>query len=101
MDPKAMSELIAGSRAIALARGGSKGPLAEEQVTMDFAFASLVAIHELNPGDVLTVDNLWARRPGTGDFSAAEDYDRLLGRRILRHVKAGAQLCRADVAGEQ
>lgn len=101
MDPKAMRDLIAGSKAIGLARGGHKGPVAEEQVTIDFAFASLVAVHELRPGDVLTVDNLWARRPGTGDFSAAEDYDRLLGRRILRPVTAGAQLCRADVEGEQ
>jgi N-acetylneuraminate synthase len=44
MDPNALRELIEGSRAIQLARGGSKGPLAEEQATIDFAFATLVAI---------------------------------------------------------
>lgn len=100
MDPAAMSDLIRGAEAIAMARGGDKGPVAEEQVTMDFAFASLVAVKDLQPGDVLSIENLWARRPGTGDFSAANDYTRLLGRKVLRPVKTGAQLARADVEGE-
>lgn len=100
MDPQNMRALIEGSHALFLARGGHKGPVAEEQVTMDFAFASLVAVRDIQPGETLSVDNLWARRPGTGDFSAAEDYERLLGRRILRFVPAGAQLARADVEGE-
>lgn len=98
MDPAALAQLKAGAHAIFEARGGSKGAVQEEQVTIDFAFASLVATKDIQPGEAFTEENLWARRPGTGDF-LAEDYDRLLGTRARTLIKAGAQIRRGDVAG--
>ena len=44
MDPIKLKELIIGSREIAKMRGGEKKPVAAEQPTIDFAFATVVSI---------------------------------------------------------
>ncbi len=97
MDSAALSDLIAGSRAIFKARGGNKGHAPEEEVTMQFAFASVVADADIAPGDTFSEDNLWVRRPGTGDFNAG-DYEKLIGKTAARLIKKGSQLRRGDVA---
>jgi len=96
MDPTALADLIAGSKAIAKARGGEKGHAAEEEVTMRFAFASVVADRDIAAGDRFTEENLWVRRPGTGDFNA-DDYEALIGKIAKKAIKKGAQLSRNDV----
>jgi N-acetylneuraminate synthase len=47
MTPDELSELIEGSKIIHQATKGSKMPVAEEDVTIAFAFASVVATREL------------------------------------------------------
>jgi N-acetylneuraminate synthase len=91
MDPAALSELISGSALIAKMRGGEKEPAEEEQVTMDFAFSSVVLIKDIEGGELLSRDNIWVKRPSGGDFSAA-DYEGLLGLRVCESVKSGSQL---------
>ena len=51
-------------------RGGTKGPVKEEQVTMDFAFATVVTIQPIKAGEPFTQQNLWVKRPGTGAIPA-------------------------------
>ena len=46
-----------------------KGPAKEEQVTMDFAFATVVTIAPVKAGEPFTMQNLWVKRPGTGSDS--------------------------------
>ena len=53
MDPIALQELIYGSAEIALMRGGKKEAAKEEQVTIDFAFATVVTIKPIKKGDKL------------------------------------------------
>lgn len=96
MDGAAMADLIKGSRAIAKARGGRKGAVREEQVTMDFAFASVVADKEILPGHVLTENDIWVKRPGTGDFSA-DDYEKLIGKKVKNRILKGQQLKKNDL----
>jgi N-acetylneuraminate synthase len=91
MDPAALSDLIEGSRKIFKAKGGDKHPVDEEAATIAFAFASVVAIKDIHPGEKLTEDNIWVKRPGGGDFSALE-YDTLLGRRAAVAISKGRQL---------
>ena len=93
MDPADLASLIEGAGQIHQALGGSKGPLPEEQVTMDFAFATVVTIAPIAAGSELSHDNLWVKRPGTGEFSAAE-YTGLLGRRVSVDLPAGVHLKR-------
>ena len=96
MDPTALSDLISGSQTLFKERGGNKNPVPEEQPTIAFAFASVVAIKDIKLGEVLSEDNIWVRRPGEGDFSAA-DYDDLLGKTILCSIKEGEQLTRKHI----
>jgi N-acetylneuraminate synthase len=85
MDEAACAELIKASREVFAMRGGVKRAAAEEQVTIDFAFASLVSIRQIKKGDILSETNIWAKRPGTGELKA-EDFYRLLGRRAAADI---------------
>jgi N-acetylneuraminate synthase len=96
MDPKALAELIEGSRIIFLARGGDKGPVEAEAPTIAFAFASVVAIQDILPGERLTEVNIWIKRPGGGDFGV-RDYEALLGKEALQPIKRGYQIKRGQV----
>lgn len=91
MDSEECRTLIHQSRRMAQMRGGEKKAAAEEQVTIDFAYASVVTIAEIKEGDVLTRDNIWVKRPGTGDF-LAEDYESLLGKKVACAIPANVQV---------
>jgi len=95
MDEAACRELIASSRKLHLELGGSKGPAAEEQVTMDFAFATVVTIKPIQKGETLTKDNLWVKRPGTGSIPA-ERYESLLGKQAVRDLPVDVHLSPND-----
>lgn len=97
MDPKALSDLIEGATYIFKERGGDKGPVDAEAPTIAFAFASVVAIRDIAAGEALSDKNIWVKRPGGGDFGAA-DFDALLGQKALRAITSGAQVSRQDVA---
>ena len=96
MDPKAMSELIHGSKILFKERGGDKHAVSEEQATIAFAFASVVAIADIRKGELLSEKNIWVRRPGDGDFSAA-DYDSLIGKTAIANINAGEQLSKSHL----
>ncbi len=96
MDANDLKNLITESAIVAKMRGGRKGIIDEEKVTIDFAYASVVAIKPIKSGEQLTEENLWVKRPATGDFSA-DDYEKLLGCLVIRDVKEGEQLKKDDV----
>lgn len=98
IDPEELRELIVGSRAIHAAMGGTKDILPEEQPTIDFAYASVVAIGDIRAGDRLGKDNIWVKRPGTGEI-LAKHFDSLLGRVAVRPVARDAQLRWDDIEG--
>ncbi len=97
MDPAALSDLINGSKTIFSARGGSKAAVSAEAPTIAFAFASLVANKEIAPGEELTEENLWLRRPGGGDFNAS-DYETLIGKKALVKISRGTRINRDDIS---
>jgi sialic acid synthase SpsE len=97
MDVQRCRELIEGSRILHQEIGGSKGALPEEQVTMNFAFATVVTIADVRAGDIFTKDNLWVKRPGTGAISA-ERYKELLGKKATRDLPMDTHLHMEDVA---
>lgn len=85
MDPIALKELIIGSAEIALMRGGKKEAAKEEQITIDFAFATVVTIKPIKKGEKLTKENIWVKRPGTGPIKA-EHYNKLLGKKSNKDI---------------
>ncbi|UPR47506.1 N-acetylneuraminate synthase family protein [Vibrio cyclitrophicus] len=96
MDTQECAELIIQSKRMAQMRGGKKEAAKEEQVTIDFAYASVVTIAEIKEGETLTRDNLWVKRPGTGDF-LAEDYESLIGKLATQTIPADVQLKKTHI----
>ncbi|MGK0386667.1 MAG: sialic acid synthase SpsE [Patiriisocius sp.] len=91
MDEQECTDLIKGSNEIWQMRGGTKEPAKEEQVTIDFAFATVCTIAKLLKGDKLTENNIWVKRPGTGKI-LAENYKDILGKVALRDIDEGEHL---------
>lgn len=96
MDPSALSALIEGSAAISLMRGGEKEAADEEQITIDFAFATVVTTKPIHSGELFTSENIWVKRPGSGEI-AAEFYDNLLGKIASRDIAQDTHLEWGDV----
>lgn len=96
MDAHELAELIEGSRLIHQMRGGDKKAAPEEQVTMDFAFATVVSIQKIHKGEPLTMDNVWVKRPGTGEIKA-EHFKSLLGKKVIRDIASDEQLRWCDI----
>ena len=68
-----------------------------EEPTIAFAYASVVAIRPVGAGETLTRDNVWVKRPGTGEIRAA-DYPSVLGRTAVREIPSDSQLSWGDLA---
>lgn len=96
MDPQSCAELVKGTRIIKQELGGSKSYIKEEQVTMDFAFATVVATQKIMAGERFTKENIWVKRPGTGDFPA-EKYEEILGQSAKRDIENDNHLMNGDV----
>ena len=96
MDPIALKELIVGSSEIAQMRGGRKEAAAEEQVTIDFAFATVVSTQPIKAGAVLTKENIWVKRPGTGDIKA-EHYKELIGKTVNKNIDNDVHIAWSDI----
>ena len=79
MDAAAARELIEGAKILGMERGGAKGYVKEEQPTIDFAYASVVSIRDIEAGEALTYDNIWVKRPGTGEIKAIH-FENILGK---------------------
>lgn len=91
MDHFALKDLIEGSKILFYARGDNKNPIDEEKPTIEFAYASVTAIKNINEGELLTEENIWVKRPGTGDF-LAKDLKSLYGRKTKSFIKGNTQI---------
>ncbi len=80
MDYENLKLLIEASCEIPSMLGGNKEEAVEEKVTSDFAFASVVTIKPVRTGEIFTRDNIWVKRPGTGEL-LADQYELILGKR--------------------
>ena len=98
MDPKALKELINGSIELAKMRGGKKEAAKEEQVTIDFAFATVVSIANIKKGETFTEENIWVKRPGSGEI-AAENYNDILGKIANKNIEIDKHLSWGDLNG--
>lgn len=91
MDEQACAELITSSNEIWQMRGGKKKPALEEQVTIDFAFATVCTIAPIKKGDLFSKENIWVKRPGTGKI-LAEHFNDLIGKIAVRDIDTDEQL---------
>ena len=91
INPDELRDLIRGSKAIHQALGGTKDILPEEKPTIGFAYSCVVAIRDIEEGKELTMQNIWVKRPGTGEIKAAF-FDGLLGKTAKTAIRKNEQL---------
>lgn len=96
IEPPELKDLILGSNAIHEAIGGKKEILPDEKPTIDFAYACVVSTQDISEGAVLTPENIWVKRPGTGEIKALH-YLKILGKKVSRNIKADQQLRWTDI----
>jgi len=97
MDVDQCSELIKASKIIYKERGGKKNTILEEKITSDFAFATVVSIKLIKKGEILSGENIWVKRPGTGEIKAKMYYD-LIGKKATREIKTDEHLKFSDIS---
>jgi len=91
IEPDELSQLVESSIEIWKARGGQKDILPEEQPVIDFAYASVVSIKDIKKGDIFSLENLWVKRPGTGEI-LAPDFNSLLNKVVLQDIPINTQI---------
>ena len=96
MDPQELAELISASRIVHQASQGSKFPVAEEDVTIAFAFASVVVKRDLNTGECIKMEDITLKRPHGGDFGPLE-FHLLEGKRVIQPIKKNTQIRKDQV----
>ena len=69
-----------------------------EQPTIDFAYASVVTIRDVADGESFSKENVWVKRPGSGEIRA-RDFERVLGRVATAAIPRNSQLKWGDIAG--
>ena len=79
-----------------LMRGGKKGPVDEEKPTIDFAYASVVTIADIKKGEKFTYDNLWVKRPGTGEI-LADEFENIIGKEAAEDIASDILLQRKSI----
>jgi N-acetylneuraminate synthase len=96
IDEKGMKQLIKDCEIIYNQRNGGKTQLKQEQVTRNFAFASIVSLKDIKKGEKLTIKNIWVKRPGNGYFPAIK-FNETLGKKALKNIKANFQIKKNDI----
>ena len=96
MGGQELGKLLQAANEVPQMLGGTKCAAAEEQVTIDFAFATVVAIRDIKKGESFTKENIWVKRPGTGEIPA-EDYPNVLGKKATCDIASDAQIKKSMV----
>lgn len=96
VDENGLKELIKGCNIIFKQRFGSKNLLKEEQVTRNFAYASVVSKRKIEINERLSSKNITVKRPGTGDYEAS-DFKNLFGRKVRLDIKKNTQIKKKDL----
>ncbi|MBL4785174.1 MAG: N-acetylneuraminate synthase family protein [Cohaesibacteraceae bacterium] len=95
IEPEELANLVKGSEAVWLASGGNKSVLDAEKPVIEFAYASVVAIAPIKKGEILSLANIWVKRPGTGPIHA-RDFNNCLGKIARLDLNVHAQLSPGD-----
>lgn len=99
MDSPELEQLVQFAGQVNAALGGEKGISEEEEVTANFAFASVATTMDVTAGETLTQHNVFPIRPSGGDFSP-EDYLSIMGKKFRGGFQKGTQLKRWMIVDE-
>ncbi len=97
MNPMELIELSNAAREIYLMKkNNNKGLVFEEKNVKEFAFATLVAIKHIKKGERLTLENIWAKRPGVGKINASE-MNKVIGGVAIKEIKIDHHINYSDI----
>lgn len=96
MDPVELKELIIWSSDIAKMRWWKKEAAREEQVSINFAFATVVTLKDIKKWEEFTEENIWVKRPWTWEIKAVF-YNQILWKKSLKDIKKDTHLQFNDV----
>ena len=91
INPEELKDLIIGSKAIFNSLKGQKNILDGERETAKFAYASVVTINDIAKDESFSKENIWVKRPGTGQIRA-EFFEDILNKKSTRNIKKNEQL---------
>ena len=91
MDPAELRFLIDRSKEISVALRNPKNRALPEEAVYKFARGSVVANRDIVAGHIISEEDIWARRPGTGEISV-EDFYKVVGARAKVNLKVNEQL---------
>ncbi len=91
LNPAELKDLIKGTESIYKALKGKKEILKEEKSTIDFAYSCVVSIKDIKKGEMFTKDNIWVKRPGTGEIKAKDFYN-ILGKKVAVNIQKNKQI---------
>lgn len=96
ISPEELGRLVVGTKAVHASLGGEKGVLKEEAPTIAFAYATVVAVRPIAKGSVITKDDVWVKRPGTGEIPA-EHLEKVIGKVASRDIPEDEHLKKKDI----
>jgi len=97
MDPAELKLIIERSKEIWSAKQNYKHLKFEEEKVYKFARASLVADRDLKKGQIIEMEDIWARRPGNGEIPGFE-YEKVVGKKLLKNLNRNEQICWSDIS---
>jgi N-acetylneuraminate synthase len=96
MTPVELKELITGSNIIYMATQGRKMPVEEEEVTIAFAFSSVVAKRVIKKGTKISREDITLKRPNGGDFGP-KDFNYLIGKTAACEIIPNVQISKSQI----
>ena len=98
LEPDELMELVKGCKAVQQCLGNQKIIHELEKPIVAWARESVVAIKEILPGDVLTLDNIWVKRPSpNSEELPASEFERVLGRKANKRIKSDTKIQKRDI----
>lgn len=91
MDPAELKFLIDRSKEISTALRNPKERTKPEEDVYKFARGSVVANKDIRAGHIISEEDIWARRPGTGEISVSDFY-KVVGAKAKIDLKINEQL---------
>lgn len=79
-----LAQLVDGVRKIEVGLGNKKHVHEREAAIRSWAFRSIVSTKEIAKGAIITQEDIWSKRPGTGIPS--HRMDEVIGRRVTRNI---------------
>tara|TARA_B110000483_G_C18146693_1_gene523758 strand:- start:615 stop:1646 length:1032 start_codon:yes stop_codon:yes gene_type:complete len=95
MDQREAQFLLKDSLELFKMLGGEKKPAKEEEITINFAFSSVVTIKNIKKGDVFSRENIWVKRPGNGEIPASK-FENIIGKTAKNNIPKDTQLKQND-----